>query len=431
MAIITAFRGLRYNKDKFDNLAQVVTLPYDLIDETAQAKYYALNSANIIRLELGLALPQDTPGNNCYTRASQYLKKWIEGQTLIPDKRPSIYFYQQEFQVHNQQVVRNGMLCGLMLEPHDNSIIISYEQSLSKIKADRLSLLRATGSNFSPILGLFADQERYLKTTIDEQVKTRPPDVNLVDENNVIHRLWVIEDETVIAHTVDFMRNKKIYIAEGHHRYESALEYFREMTEQGHDNYNYIMANLVNLYDEGMFTYPAHMLVGNLADFNYNTFLEQLMESFVVEIVDTQNDLSDFMQELARRDTNGQHVFGMYANNKLHFLELKETNKKIPSIKSADLNIPDATILYDLVMRKILGISEHRHQEHIAYSPTEEYITDQVRKKQFQLGFLLNPPQIEELVEVSNSENPITPLRLAYLYPPLLAGLVINNLNIK
>lgn len=434
MAIITPFRGLRYNQKKIDDLALVVTPPYDLIDETAQAKYYAQDPTNIIRLEHGLTFHKDTSGNNRYTRAGQYLKKWIEDETLNQENKPSVYFCQQEFDSPEGKFFRNALLCGLMLEPYESGNILPHVKTLSRPKADRLSLIRATCCNFSPLFGLFADKEKYLESTLYQNIKTKSPDIDIIDEDNVTHRIWVINDEAIINHVASFMYQKNIYIADGHHRYEAALDYYQEMKEQGYDSYNYVMAALVNVYDEGLIIQAAHRLAGNLPNFRYDIFIEQLSEQFNVKIMDNKNDLEGFIEQLSKQ-SNGKHVFGMYAANKLHILELKDIKKSLhllPADKSDSWKIMDTNILDTLILEQLLGLGEpeRRNQDNLAYTPNPKRVIEQVDRKQFQLGFMLNPPAVNELVSIARTKD-VIPQKSAYFYPRLLTGLIINNLSMK
>ncbi|MDD2620230.1 MAG: DUF1015 domain-containing protein, partial [Syntrophomonadaceae bacterium] len=288
MANILPFRGLGYNQEKISILASVVTPPYDVIDESAQARYYAEHPANIIRLELGLMFPQDTNSNNRYTRATQYLEKWLEDETLIPDEKPSLYFYQQEFDFRGEKVIRNGFVCGLKVEPYESGNILPHEETLSKPKADRLQLMRATRSNFSSIFGLYNDEEKSIENIFLAEIKERQPDINVLDEANEIHRIWVINNIQSIERIMNILAPKPIYIADGHHRYETALEYCNEMREQGNDGYDYVMTTMVNIHDEGLVVLPTHRLVANMANFKLDTFMKKLAELFEVHCSKTR-----------------------------------------------------------------------------------------------------------------------------------------------
>jgi uncharacterized protein (DUF1015 family) len=335
MANIIPFKGLRYNQEKICNLASVVTPPYDIIDESAQARYYAENSTNVIRLELGLIFPEDTAVNNRYTRASQYLEKWIEDETLIREENPALYVYQQEFLLEEEKIIRTGFICGVKVEPYDNGNILPHEETLSKPKADRLQLMRATQSNFSSIFGLYSDNEKYIDTLLTEHITGKMPEINITDEANEVHRIWVIDNEDIINEVVEAMQDKKIFIADGHHRYETALEYSQEMQEKGYKGYDYVMATLVNLYDEGLVVLPTHRLVGNIKDFKFNKFQKDLSQLFEITRVGNKDNLKNFKNGLPDRGKYN-HVFGMYVDKCLYFLTLKNDEKTIKNLLPSD-----------------------------------------------------------------------------------------------
>lgn len=433
MTAIIPFKGLRYNTERIHNLANVVTPPYDIIDETAQARYYALHPANIIRLELGLTFPQDTAANNRYTRAQQYLEKWIEDKTLLHDINPSIYLYQQEFLLDGQKMLRHGFIAGVKVEPYEKGNILPHEETLSKPKADRLQLMHATKSNFSSIFALYADERKIIDSMLLAAAGSRPPDMEVTDEADEIHRLWVIDNKQVIDEISKLMAMKSIYIADGHHRYETALAYAGEMAEQGIPGYDYIMTTLVNLYDEGLVVLPTHRAVGHIGNFSLNLFLEQLSSLFNVETMPENITLGDLMQKMAA--AHNQHVFAMYNGISFFLLTLQDEEKAfslLPAQNSAAWKKLDVAILDNLILDQLLGIGEieRRNQENLNYSRSAEWIKESIDNKQYQLGFFINATRVQEIVDVAEAGDKM-PQKSTYFYPKLLTGLVINDLSQK
>ncbi|HWP95841.1 MAG TPA: DUF1015 domain-containing protein [Syntrophomonadaceae bacterium] len=433
MARILPFKGLRYNQEKVSNLASVVTPPYDIIDELAQARYYAEHPANIIRLELGLTFPQDNESNNRYSRARQYLDKWIEDEILLPESQPSLYLYQQAFDYRGHQVVRTGLVCGLQVEDYSQGNILPHEETLSKPKADRMQLMQATQCNFSSIFGLYADHEKLVDQLLQENIQHRAPNIDIRDEAGESHRIWVVSDPEVIARVVDIMAEKKIYIADGHHRFETALEYAKSMKEKGFTGYDYVLTTLVNLYDEGLVVFPTHRLVGNVEGFKQTDFVKKLSTLFQVEPFSGDN-LQSFMDELETRDRD-DHAFGLYAEGTLYFLELKDpaqASQMLPQEKSPAWKDLDVAILDNLVLDQILhiGEEERRNQDNLAYTRSEKWLVEQVDAGQYQLGLILNATRVQEIVDVANARDKM-PQKSTYFYPKLITGLIINNLNIK
>ena len=433
MADIIPFRGLRYNPEKISNLASVVTPPYDIIDESAQARYYAENPANVIRLELGLIFPQDSSSNNRYTRAAQYLEKWQEDQTLLAEEKAALYLYQQEFNFRGEKVVRTGFVCGLKLEPYEKGNILPHEETLSKPKADRLQLMRATNSNFSSIFGLYSDEQKEAEQLLLAEVKEQAPDINIIDEAGETHKIWVIKNEELIERIVALLADRPVYIADGHHRYETALEYYHEMKEQGLQGYDYVMATLVNVFDEGLVVLPTHRLVGNIPGFKLDAFMNRLADLFEIELYKDKN-IGAFMQELESRGKK-HRVFGMYSGKDIFFLELKnpeQASKLLPDNKSAAWEKLDVALLDNIILDQLLGINDQkrRSQENLAYTRSEEWLMEQIDNRNYQLGFLLNPTRVEEIIAVAQARDKM-PQKSTYFYPKLITGLIINNLSIR
>jgi uncharacterized protein (DUF1015 family) len=320
MATIIPFRGLRYNPDKVADISQVVTPPYDVIDDAAQARYYAQHPANVIRLELGLTYPQDTADNNRYSRANQYLEKWLEEEILIPEPQPSLYLYEQEYTVRGKRIIRTGLVGGLKVEPYESGTVLPHEETLSKPKADRLQLMRSTRSNFSSIFGLYSDPNQEVTQLLREETKGQPPIIDITDEAGEAHRIWIIQNSSVLEKITEMFREKHIYIADGHHRYETALEYAQEMQEQGQPGYDYVLTTLVNVFDPGLLVLPTHRLVRNLSDFNIESILERLAVLFEVQEFGTLSDLPKLMTTLDEQ--RKRHVFGMVVD------ELAASNRR-------------------------------------------------------------------------------------------------------
>lgn len=432
MATIIPFRGLRYNPDKINDLSLVVTPPYDVIDDAAQAHYYAQHPANVIRLELGLTYPQDTAGNNRYSRANQYLEKWLEEKVLIPEPQASLYLYEQEYSARGNRVIRTGLVCGLKVEPYESGSILPHEETLSKPKADRLQLIRATRSNFSSIFGLYSDPNQEVIQILREEIKNQPPVIDITDEAGEDHRIWVIQNSSVLAKVAELFKEKKIFIADGHHRYETALEYAQEMHELGHSGYDYVLTTLVNVYDPGLLVLPTHRLVGNLSDFNIKTILERLTTLFEVEKLGTLDDLPQLMSRL--EEQRERHVFGMVMGEHLYFLTLRDWETAaglLPADRSASWKSLDVAILDNLILDNMLGIGEiqRRSQDNLCYSRSEDWVVDQIRNRSYQLGFLLNPTQVQEIVDVAQARDKM-PQKSTYFYPKLITGLIINKLDI-
>lgn len=432
MAGIIPFVGLRYNKSKIANLASVMTPPYDIIDEKSQARYYAESPVNIIRLELGLNFPDDDDKNNRYSRAKKYLDRWLEDETLLSESKPALYFYQQEFPGANGTIKRNGFICGLKVEDYSEGAVLPHEETLSKPKADRLKLMNATQCNFSSIFGLYSDPEKLVDHALLEAIEGRKPDVDIVDEAGESHRLWVVTDENTLQTVSAVLKEKQIFIADGHHRYETALEYSKQMHDSGYNGYDYVMTTLVNLYDEGLVVLPTHRVVKNIKNLDLGLLQSSLAEVFDIEEFDSSLGLSEFMTDLANRGKK-KHVFGMYTPEKsLYFLTIKNMNQAkslMPKEMSLSWKKLDVALLDNLVLSRLLGINEadRKNRDNLSYTRDEDWAVAQVNEGSHQLAFLLNPTKVEEVVAVAQAGDKM-PQKSTYFYPKLLTGMVINPL---
>ena len=432
MAGIIPFIGLRYNNSRIANLASVMTPPYDIIDEKSQARYYAESPVNSIRLELGLVFPDDDEKNNRYSRARKYLDRWMEDETLLPEAKPALYVYQQEFPGAKGNIIRNGFICGLKLEDYSEGSVLPHEETLSKPKADRLKLMNSTQCNFSSIFGLYSDPEKLVDSALQEAIKGREPDVDIVDEAGEFHRLWVVTDETTLQTVSANLQEKQIFIADGHHRYETALEYSKQMHKAGHKGYDYVMTTLVNLYDEGLVVLPTHRVVRNIYNLDLQGLKSALTEVFEVEEFDLSIGLPGFMNELGNRGKK-KHVFGLYTQERaLYLLTIKNMNQAkslMPKVMSDSWKKLDVALVDNLVLSRQLGINEsdRKNLDNLSYTRDEDWAVARVNDGSHQLALLLNPTKVEEVVAVAQAGDKM-PQKSTYFYPKLLTGMVINPL---
>lgn len=447
MATIVPIRGLRYNPAKAAQLKEVITPPYDVIDAAAQEGFYQRHPYNIIRLEYGKILQTDDATNNRYTRAARTLEEWLKEGVLLPETAPALYYYEQEFSLNDKRIVRSCCICGVQLEPYDKGIVLPHEETIAKHKADRLELMRACRANFSPVFSLYADQENVAGSALQQAAAGREPDIDFTDNNGETHRLWVIMDPAVIAKVQAAMADKRFFIADGHHRYETALNYKKEReanaccSNSSQEPYNYVMMTLVNLYDPGLVILPTHRLIKNVAGFDRDLLIERLYENFLVEEYPLKADKSNFQDFLQLLGENGQpdsnhnkkNVFGLYiGDNRLYMLTLRDAGelpRLMPRDKPQSWQKLDVAVLHTLVIEKYLGIcSELRARaDHITYTQEEEGALFAVDNKEYQLAFFLNPTLVEEVTEVA-SHGEKMPQKSTYFYPKFITGLVINPL---
>ena len=269
MADIRAFRGFRYDLGRVGALSDVVAPPYDVVEPALQQKLYDQSPHNAIRLELTREEPGDDEATNRYTRAGNTLREWLADNVLRQDTARALYVYEQEYAVEGQTFVRRGFMARLRLEPFGEGKVFPHEQTMSGPKADRLKLFTATGFNLSPLFGLYPDAEGEVFSHIEPLIRTAPPIV-AKDHLGVTNRLWVVTDSAVISKVVGAMGPKPVYIADGHHRYETGLKYLEERRAAGEvpDDEaapNFCLMMLVGMSDPGLLILPTHRLVSGLA----------------------------------------------------------------------------------------------------------------------------------------------------------------------
>lgn len=455
MATIVPFKGLRYNPGKIEEISKVVTPPYDVIDTDAQDRYYKRHSYNIIRLEYGKTYPEDNEANNRYTRAARDFDAWVKDGVLVPENEPALYLYEQEFFTGGEKKIRSGFICGVKLEPYDKGIVLPHEETIPKHKADRLDLMRTCRANFSPIFSLYSDKEKKVEQALREAVTGTLPDISFTDEIGESHWMWVIIDKAVISKVQQIMADKRIFIADGHHRYETALNYKIEREAQYtqiEPAYNYMMMTLVNLYDSGLVVLPTHRLIKNVDNLDISQLIKRIKDSFIVEEHRLGADGSSLQELIKLMADRGQvynykgkhpstqgtlayhpHVFGLYAGENIFYLlqlkNEKEPSEIMPQGKSPAWQGLDVSILHSLVIDRLLGIGGElmAKAEHITYTREEEVALSLVDRGECQLVLFLNPTLVEEVTNVANNGEKM-PQKSTFFYPKLITGLVMNQL---
>jgi len=436
MAEIIPFRGVRYNLNLINDLSQVITPPYDVIDEKKQKYYYEKSPYNIIRLEYGQIFPQDDENNNVYTRAAWELKKWMEQEILHQEEQPALYLYEMGFQLGGEKYTRRGFFACVKVEDFHKKVILPHEETLSKPKEDRLKLLRACKANFSPIFGLFSDKEFVVEGAFKKlQEKTI---IDFQDEEGINHRLWAIKKGPEVNSIVSLLKDKQIFIADGHHRYETALEFSKEMG--GKEDYSYVLMGLVNLYNPGLVVLPTHRLVKNLSNFDLKSFLNKIstyfyLEEFSFQENDKFNVFEKLQEKLHKIGEKRNHAFGVYGgSNSFYLLTLKD--KKVMDHfdldYSPDWKDLDVSVLQVIIMENILEIksTQRKEESNLTYKRDEKESIEEVDRGSHQLAFFLNPTRVEEIITVAGGGERM-PQKSTFFYPKLITGLVINLLPVN
>lgn len=428
MATIKGFKGMRYNLETAGEISKLCCPPYDIISEEQRLDYIKENEYNVIRLEL----PKE--GENPYANAKNILEMWKDKGVLISEDKPAIYIYEEEFTAYGSRKSIKGIIARVKLEEFSKGIILPHEFTLSKAKEDRLNLMKATNCNFSQIYALYMDEEHTTLSTIDEQSASNA-ELEFTDNDNVTHRLWIVTDEKVLSKLSADFADRKLYIADGHHRYETALNYRNYCRENGFskegDAQDYQMIYLVDMEHPGLVVFPTHRLVRDLADFDKEKVLEGCKKYF--DITKMQGT-STMESDLASLYNEGKKAFGFYCgNDEWYLLVLKniEVMKELlPQLSTASQQL-DVTVLHSLILEEIFGINKENmaNQINLTYTKFFEEAISSVDSGKSQCSFVLNPTRVTEIRDVAAAGEKM-PQKSTYFYPKMITGMVMNDLSI-
>jgi len=436
MADIHPFRALRYNPEKV-TAKQVVTQPYDKINGAMQEKYYAASPFNLVRIILGRSRPDDNTKDNVYTRAAAFSRFWREQGILQQDAVPSIYPYSQTFlSPSGKKFERRGFIALGRVEDYANKVVFRHEQTLAKPKADRLDLLRATRVHYEQLFLLYEDSGE-----IDSLLSTSDaPAIQVNDEYGVAHRVWQFSGPQTIACVQARMRDQKVVIADGHHRYETALNFRNECRaaskeSNGDAPYEFVMMTFVNMNDPGLLILPTHRVVHSLSSFSVDEFEKASRELFEVEGVDPAMDATRATGLLEERGRNGTALLAVTAHRAFLLHSPKPAATKFLSGLSSRQQSLDVVQLHKVLLEGALKLSEEsiRNQENLSYvrEPAEALAAvrgEAVGKQAANIVFLMNPCPVQKMREVALAGE-VMPQKSTDFYPKLLSGLTAYALD--
>jgi uncharacterized protein (DUF1015 family) len=436
MADIRPFRALRYNQQKV-TAAHVVTQPYDKITPAMQERYYAASPFNLVRIILGRSQPDDNTTDNVYTRAAALGRQWREQDILQQDSAPSIYPYSQTFTAPTgKNFERRGFIALARIEDYSAKVVFRHEQTLAKPKADRLDLLRATRVHYEQLFLLYEDSGE-----IDSLLA--PPDaptIDVVDEYGVAHRVWQISDPAVISSLQSKMRDQKLVIADGHHRYETALNFRNECRAassipNSDAPYEFVMMTFVNMNDPGLLILPTHRVVHSLPSFSVDEFQKTSREFFEVEEIDPASDAAKAAALLQEHGRAGTALLGVTANRVLMLHSPKPAGARFLSGLSPRQQSLDVVQLHKCLLEGVLKLSEEsiRNQQNLSYLRDAAEAIAAVRgkgdgKHAANIAFLMNPCPVQKMREVALAGE-VMPQKSTDFYPKLLSGLTAYALD--
>jgi uncharacterized protein (DUF1015 family) len=431
MADIRPFRAFRYDLGRVGSLSDVVAPPYDVIDPALQQKLYAASPHNAIRLELTKDEPGDTETENKYTRAARTLKDWLAENVLRQDTARGLYVYEQEFEAEGKTYTRRGFFARVRLEPFGTGRIYPHEQTLSGPKEDRLRLYRATGFNLSPVFGLYPDPQEEVYRLLEPFTLKNPP-VVAKDHLGVTNRLWVVTDSATVSKVTGLMGPRPVFIADGHHRYETGLKYLEERKAAGEvaDDEaapNFCLMMLVGMSDPGLIILPTHRLVGGLPPVTTGQMEDALGGHF--DVVGRFPDAAACWEHVELDGSQEVLGFGTVADGKWFAAKLRDpaVMAQLAPDQSADWQGLGVSILHKLVLDRLIP-------QKVGGTPACKYVhllrevTEAAAAKECRLACLV-PPATMGHVELIAGNREKMPPKSTYFYPKLLTGLVFNSLK--
>ncbi len=453
MALIVPFRGISYDVRKVGDFSRVVAPPYDVISPEAQDALYRRHPQNVVRLILNKENLQDNAQDNRYTRSATFYRTWLKEGVLVRTPNPQFYFLQEEFNssilpfapadATGQEIVRQGFIGLIHLEEYSTGVVLPHEKTQTKPRADRLALMEACQANFSQIFSLYPDEEGAMVPVYHQVFSSKEPAVDVTDDEGVRRKLWMVSDPKVLRKVMEIMKSKQIFIADGHHRYETALAYrekqrLRFPQNTGKETYQFTMMYLAAMEDKGLFILPTHRVVYNLEGFQATSLLDQLRSDFSVKVFDFDSrdekiTREKFLMELASGADRSRSLGMFLQKEKKYFiLSLKEERSlddAQPGISSS-LKALDVNLLHILVFQKRLkiGPQELAAGKNVLYFKEPEEAAGAVKSGKGQIAFFLNPTKVYQVRDVSLAGETM-PSKSTFFYPKLLSGLVINPLD--
>ncbi len=428
MAELKPMRGMRFS-GKAGEIAELCCPPYDIISEQQRLGYLEKNERNIIRLEL-------PKGEKPYDEAGEILKEWL-GEGILDRDEESLYVYEEKFtdsfsgSVERRMKIR-GIIGRIKLEEFSKGVVLPHEETLSKAKDDRLNLMKATACNFSQIYSLYHDEKGVTRARMDE-IAADAPILSFTDGDGVTHSLWKCSDKGMMdALSADFA-DRKLYIADGHHRYETGINYRNWRREQGTaqpgDECDYIMMMLVDMEDDGLLVLPTHRLINGIDSFDSEKLTMAAAEFFDVVCAESE---ADVQKSLSANYADGKHAFAMFDSKtwRVFILRDEEVMKQLMPNASEALRSLDVSILHTLILDRLLGIDKANmaSQKNLTYTRSFTEAVEGVYSGSYQCAFILNPTRVTEIRDVALAGEKM-PQKSTYFYPKLITGMVMNKFD--
>jgi len=432
VATLRPFQGVLYDPQRVD-LSQVVAPPYDVISPADQKRYYQQDPHNVVRLIAGEVHPSDTPEDNKYTRAAAFFREWLADGILRRETSPRLYVYRHQFvdPISGESRSRLGIMGVVELEPFGRAVL-PHEQTHARAKADRLSLTRAVVANLSPVFALYEDPQAAVGRIVSAAM-AGPPRMSITAEDGDQHTIWSMEGGERFAQLAELFNTSTLYMADGHHRYETALN-FRNYQRQQHPEappdaaFNYVLMLLVDVRDPGLTILATHRVLHDLEGFDAGELVRRLAERHRVVSRSSRDDLLAAMQDDVPSPVGGGqgggHRIGMAFGGSWYTIDIERATAPDP------VSGLDVSVLHAEILQRELGLApaELEQERYLSYSRDVDVALKRVETGTAQAAFLLRPPAVEDVVEVAQAGQ-VMPQKSTYFFPKPASGIVFNPLD--
>ena len=420
MASIKPFNGLLYNTKKAGPPEKLIAPPYDIISPREEKALTGRSKYNIAHIILPESRKGDTSSNNKYTRTAALFERWLEEGVLTHNGSDAVYLYSQSYGYKGKRREGIGFITLIKLEEPHKGIVFPHEHIHSAPKKDRFNLIKEVGANLSPIFSLFPDTGGIIRGMKRRYLKAKPfADISY---GGIRHKLWIVNDPVLIKEAVSGLSSKKIFIVDGHHRYQAALEVkkYKEKSGDRSGRYDHVMSYLADFDERSLLIFPFHRMISGPSARGLKGLSDRLSKYFnIIE----KKDLEALMSSM-KGAGRGCYKFGLCYKRAFYLLGLKKAHRPRPGGRK--WKMLDAAVFDDIILRRTLGISNRKKAEHVSYSKDEALVSESVSKGKADMGFLLNPVRMDDIRKIATAGEKM-PQKSTYFYPKLLTGLVINK----
>ena len=434
VAEIRPFRGLRYNQSLISDLSKVICPPYDIISLQQQQELHQRSEYNFVRLEYARELPRDNATDNKYTRSAEIMEQWLSSSILQAEETPAIYLHDHYFTLQGKEYRRRGIIACVRLEDWDKKVIRPHEGILTRARDDRLSLLSVLQANTSPVLAMFQDQTQQLSSLLTAQEQNEPL-ISLSDSDGESHHVWAITQPEILSQITVIFADKPVYIADGHHRYTSALTYRNQRSAispllSGDEPFNYVMMTLVDFADPGLIILAPHRLVRGIPGSVLGGLITRLAEFF--EISELPLSAPGVWQRVdefqAATDEVRLVLFGptMDCLFLLRPRDVSAISQTMPYFHTELYRKLDVAVIDHVILGELLELSVDGEEERVAFGYDRQDAVSRVLDREYQLAFFLRPVK-PELIKAVADNGERMPRKSTYFYPKTPSGLVFHR----